>query len=392
MRKLYYLLTLLLPLATMMLPGRAYAADPDKALYDAAMEAITEGSYYIATEVNGTKYFVTTGGGLTNEEDNAGLFAISKVSGGALYDVGILIDPGTGSHFSNSTLENDKCKLDFGSYRLDPSNDRNDWERQVLYLNEEGKYAIRSCNVAYGESSWNDAGRAFWSYEVEDVMDATPVPCYSYEPAFLWTLEKPSIQSQIYNTLNGIYIDYETYVYDSGEGETINVGQGFGQLSDVDTWKKFFALLQKVAKYVDDILGGVYNYPDDPNAPTLEMAESLKAEADSLYQVLLDSEVPYSIPKDGYYRIIANLRYQTSDGYVDKAILGSIDPDYANKGMYGTIKRDRSNYLWKLTQDNDSIIMQNAGLGTYISFSANSDFTSTNSFFGFRGMIPRILF
>ena len=44
MRKLYYLLTLLLPLATMMLPGRAYAADPDKALYDAAMEAIKEGS------------------------------------------------------------------------------------------------------------------------------------------------------------------------------------------------------------------------------------------------------------------------------------------------------------------------------------------------------------
>jgi hypothetical protein len=373
MRKLYYLLTLLLPLATMMLPGRAYAADPDKALYDAAMEAIKEGSYYIATEVNGTKYFVTTGGGLTNEEDNAGLFAISKVSGGALYDVGILIDPGTGSHFSNSTLENDKCKLDFGSYRLDPSNNRNDWERQVLYLNEEGKYAIRSCNVAYGESSWNDAGRAFWSYEVEDVMDATPVPCYSYEPAFLWTLEKPSIQSQIYNTLNGIYIDYETYVYDSGEGETLNVGQGFGQLSDVDTWKKFFALLQKVAKYVDDILGGVYNYPDDPNAPTLEMAEAMKAEADSLYQVLLDSEVPYSIPKDGYYRIIANLRYQTSDGYVDKAILGSIDPDHANKGMYGTIKRDRSNYLWKLTQDNDSIIMQNAGLGTYISFSSSTE-------------------
>ena len=37
-----------------------------------------------------------------------------------------------------------------------------------------------------------------------------------------------------------------------------------------------YALLQKVAKYVDDILGGVYNYPDDPNAPTLEMAENLK--------------------------------------------------------------------------------------------------------------------
>ena len=373
MRKLYYFLTLLLPLATMMLPGRAYAEDPDKALYDAAMEAITEGSYFLTTEVNGTKYYVTTGGGLTSMEDNAGLFAISKSSGGALYDMGILIDPGTGSHFSNSELENDVCKLNYGSYRLDASNNRNDWERQVFYMNEEGKFAIRSCNVAYGTSSWNDAGRAFWYYEVEEGSDLDPVPCYTYEPAFVWSLEKPSIQSQIYGALNGIYIDYETYVYDSGEGETINIGQGFGQLSDVDTWKKFYAALQQVAVYVDNILGGVYNYPEDPNAPTLEMAEDLRAEVDSLYQVLLDSEIPYALPQNGYYRIISNLRYKSGDGYVDKAILGSIDPDHENKGMYGTIRRDRANFLWKLTQDNDSIIMQNAGLETYISFSSPAE-------------------
>lgn len=374
MRKLYYFLTLLLPLATMMLPGKAYAQDPDKALYDAAMAAIVDGdTYYIATEVNGRMFYVTLAGALTSDEDNAGLFTFQKTSGGALYDVGIKIEGGTGNHFSNSTLENDKCKLDFGSYRLDGSNDRNDWERQVFYMNEEGKFAIRSCNTAYGESSWADAGRAFWSYEVEDVMDADPVPCYSYEPAFVWMVTKPSIQSQIYNTLNGIYIDYETYVFDSGEGETMNIGQGFGQLSDVDTWKKFFALLQQVATYVDNILNGVYNYPDDPNAPTLEMATALREEADSLHQVLLDSEIPYALPQNGYYRIIANLRYNTSDGQVSKAILGSIDPEHENKGMYGTIKRDRANFIWKLTQDNDSIIMQNAGLETFISFSSPAE-------------------
>ncbi|MBQ7181990.1 MAG: discoidin domain-containing protein [Bacteroidaceae bacterium] len=374
MRKLYYFLTLLLPLATMMLSGNAYAQDPDKALYDAAMAAIVDGdTYYIATEVNGRMFYVTLAGALTSDEDNAGLFTFQKTSGGALYDVGINIEGGTGNHFSNSTLENNKCKLDYGSYRQDGSNNRNDWERQVFYMNEEGKFAIRSCNTAYGESSWADAGRAFWTYEVEDVMDAEPVPCYSYEPAFVWQLTKPSIQSQIYNTLNGIYIDYENYVFDSGEGETMNIGQGFGQLSDVDTWKKFFALLQQVATYVDNILNGVYNYPDDPNAPTLEMATAMKEEADSLYQVLLDSEVPYALPQNGYYRIIANLRYKTSDGYVDKAILGSIDPEHENKGMYGTIKRDRANFLWKLTQDNDSIIMQNAGLETFISFSSPAE-------------------
>ena len=372
MRKRYFILMMLLfPIATMFISGNAYADDPPKSEYDAAMETITDGeSYYIATEVNGNKYYVTTGGGLTNLEDNAGLFKVTKTTGGALFDVGLKLDGGTNSWFSNSTLTDDKCNLNFGSYRQDSSNDRNDWERQVPFMNAEGKIAIRSCNTAFGTSSWADAGRAFWYYEVEEGSDLDPVPCYSYEPAYVWSFEKPSEQAQIYGVLNGIYIDYETYVFDTGEGETINVGQGFGQLADVDTWKKFFSILQQVSTYVDNILNGVYNFPDDPNAPTLELANTLRADADSLYQVLLDSEVPYSLPKNGYYRIIANLRYKTADGSVDKAILASIDPDYENKGMFGTVKKDRANFLWKLTQDNDSIIMQNAGLKTFISFSS----------------------
>ena len=106
MRKLYLLL-LLLPLATMMSSGRAHAADPDKALYDAAIAAFPSGGYYITTVIDGVKYYVTASGSLEERTDDVatedGLFTINQVSGGALYDIGWHIE-GANGHFSNTTL------------------------------------------------------------------------------------------------------------------------------------------------------------------------------------------------------------------------------------------------------------------------------------------------
>ena len=66
--------------------------------------------------------------------------------------------------------------------------DRADWERQIIYKNSEGKYAIRSCNVADGTTSWNDAGRTHWTtYMVGDVV----TPCYSYTAEYVWDFEGP---------------------------------------------------------------------------------------------------------------------------------------------------------------------------------------------------------
>ena len=203
---------MLFPIATAFMSGSVYADDPDKLQYDAAMDAITEGNYYLLTRVNGVKYFVTAQGELTNVSDLACLFSISKETGGALYNVGILIDPGTGSHFSNTTLTNNKANLHPNldtegnpiagakSFRLDASNNRKDWERQVFFMNDKGKFAIRSCNTAFGTSSWTDAGRAFWTYEVNeagkplyDDDSGCLIPCYSYEPAYIWTLATDTV-------------------------------------------------------------------------------------------------------------------------------------------------------------------------------------------------------
>lgn len=198
--------------------------------YDAALAAVKNDSYYIVTEIDDIKYYVSRQGELkamseleNNVED--GLFEISQVSGGTLFTVGWLIEANTGGHFSNTTLIDNLANLHPGTgvFRLDNSNNRNDWERQVFFMNEEGKIAIRSCNTVYGTSGWYDAGRAFWRYEIDEVGNPVYIddfvgliPCYSYEPAYVWMLEQSSIVN------NKVLIDGIGYYVDN-EGITAEV-------------------------------------------------------------------------------------------------------------------------------------------------------------------------
>lgn len=377
--------------------GNAFAADPPQSEYDAAMAVIKDGAYYLVTEVGETKWYVTQSGYLTDDIETAHLFAISKVSGGALYDVGILIEPNNGSHFSNTTLDGDKAHLHNGQYRQDGSNNRNDWERQVFYLNEEGKFAIRSCNTAFGESSWADAGRAFWTWEIEDpeAEYLVPTPCYSYDPAYIWSLEVPSDKEQIKMVIEGIYNSYENEALDdTQEPQYTNMGTEFGQLSDWDTWFKFKAELDKVLAITEKFYEDEdYDPLADPDCPDLDGANAWKAEIDSMWQQILASEVPYKIPQDGYYRIHTRMLYYTDTDikdpetgeildtertYVSKAILASYDKNYADKAMFGTLKKDMANFVWKLTQVGDSILMQNVGMETYISSESSDRLTLTS--------------
>ena len=183
-----------------------FANDPGNAQYEAALKAYPNGTYYITTEVNGIKYYVNAQGELAErtkyDEVSDGLFTINQVSGGVLYDIGWHIE-GADGHFTNTTLTDNKANLHpgTGKFRLDGSNNRNDWESQVFFLNADGKIAIRSCNTAYGENSWADAGRAFWTYEIGEAGEVVYgdngnlIPCYTYEPAYIWTLETIDIQT-----------------------------------------------------------------------------------------------------------------------------------------------------------------------------------------------------
>ena len=156
--------------------------DPDAA-YEAAVAAIGDGgTYFISTDVNGTKYYITADGKLTSTRANGCIFTLTKTDGGALKTYGYFIDGG--KRFTNPSLVDNKANLNPGSYATSDGN-RKDWEAQVLFLNA-GKYAIRSCNTTYGESSWADAGRTFFTWKVEDVA---VIPQYTYDMVFQWNLE-----------------------------------------------------------------------------------------------------------------------------------------------------------------------------------------------------------
>lgn len=165
----------------------AMAQNTSDADYLAAKEAITDGGIYrIKTSVGDTDYYVTTSGTLTSVKDNAGYFTITKTSGG-YFGTGFRID--SGKRFTNPNLVNSLANLKPGSFATS-TNDRTDWERQILYLNGEGKYAVRSCNCQDGTSSWNDAARTHWTYYINnDVV----TPCYTYnkDEAYQWDFEGP---------------------------------------------------------------------------------------------------------------------------------------------------------------------------------------------------------
>ena len=342
--------------------------------YEAALAAIQDnGNYYITTDVEGTKYYLDQGGYLTDDKSAASIFNLKKKSGGSFKTYGFQVIK-DGSYFSNP---------ESGSYANDSITDthlhtstRGDatWETQVFFLNDEGKYAIRACNCSYAASSWNHVGSSFWT-TIDDIAT------YEYDPQYIWELEEPADVDKILAVLNSIFEKYNDQVWDSGDGETMNMGTGPGQHSDFDAWQEFYMLIQDVNGYVEQYGDPDYDPSSDPDVITYEEAQEMGTLADSLYQKILDSEVPYTLfdtEGNGYYRIIAHNRYKSTydpSGFVDKAIAASYDKNHLNRIVYSTLDRSKAHFLWKLTQseDGDSILMQNAGMNTYISIASRTE-------------------
>lgn len=377
MRKCYlFLLMLLSPLAAIFNLGNAFAADPPNSEYEAALRSFKDGVYFIVTEVNDVRYYVTSDGLLTEYEEDGCKFEITKSGGGGLKEYGFRINIPVGENgerFTNSALVDNKAKLD-QDFFSHSTNDRTNWERQVFFMNAEGKIAIRTCNTAYAETSWEDSGRSFWTYKIADPMDENPLPtpCYSYTPAYIWTLLEPAPKDAIYVIMDGLCRRYSAVQQDDVDYPTAyDIGSEPGQCADVDTWVKLWNLIQNAYSIGEKMLDDNYDYYADPNAITMDEANAMAAAADSMHQKILDSEVPY-VPEDGYYRIYTAERYKSKydeSGFVDKAWAASFEKAHANKGVYGTVKKNLANFIWKITksENGDSLMLQNAGMGTYVS-------------------------
>ena len=210
-------------------------SDSPDAQYEAALAAITDGGVYrIKTNVEGTAFYVTYSGTLTSNANDAGLFTITKPDDGTWKAKGFRIDSGT-ERFTNPTLVNDKANLNQNFY-AHSTGDRNGWERQVLFL-KDGKYAIRSCNTVPGESSWADAGRTFWTY---NVAEAVPTPCYSYDPAYVWEFDGPLTTINVTYNLVENSTQVSTITVKQEANSAVNVPKSLTSISFNGSWHEIF--------------------------------------------------------------------------------------------------------------------------------------------------------
>ncbi|MBR4242713.1 MAG: DUF4859 domain-containing protein [Bacteroidaceae bacterium] len=147
--------------------------------YEKALAAIKDGEgYRIFTEINDTKYYLNTEGKLT-DADNAATFIFNKVEvANTLYQIGWNL----GAKFTNPQLTNGSSGDVVNNGKIEVGgNDRNDWERQVMFLNDEGKFAVRATNA----NSANWGANTYWDVVTNDEL---PAAGYSLEPSYVWQI------------------------------------------------------------------------------------------------------------------------------------------------------------------------------------------------------------
>ena len=171
--------------------------------YQAALEAIpTRTKFRIYTMFNSNKYYLTAAGKLTDSFDEAKVFLFSQVKSTSLF-----ASPGwrLSIPFTNPFMTQNATGdiIHEGLLRTNASK-RSDWEGQVWFKKGDC-YAVRSTNalsMTYGANS-------FWA--VLDVnADGMPEAGYSWEPTFVWQLEKVQEETGV-----------EDLISDTSEGDII---------------------------------------------------------------------------------------------------------------------------------------------------------------------------
>ena len=161
---------------------------------EAATASITNGTAYrIFTKFDksggtegDTKYYLTTGGVLTNNVASAGNFTFTATTGSSFnYFIPAgkawFISPDNSKHFTNPDGSNRTNKI------CTTTRAAQQWDAQVFYKNEDGLYAVRATNIV-GASTWNP--NAFWT--VEDNGNTLPDADYATtlgEKHYVWRLE-----------------------------------------------------------------------------------------------------------------------------------------------------------------------------------------------------------
>ena len=154
--------------------------------YNRALNTIVDGQYYyVFTMYNSQKYYLTADGYLSSNNADAQLFCFNKARGKS-YEFGFMLQNGN-TYFTNPE-ECNSAALTKGHLNTTNTNFRHDWEAQVFFLNEEGKYAIRTTNANYSndQTNWGWIGSAFWTV---NAGTNGPLAEYSFDMNYVWQLE-----------------------------------------------------------------------------------------------------------------------------------------------------------------------------------------------------------
>jgi len=162
--------------------ANVWAVGGTDAEYTAALAAVKDGTYTLSATYNETQYYLKADGTVTSDADEAAVFLLNKVSGGAYKSVGWNISTTGINGFTNwSSGDNSQLRID-NSWAF-----RADYECQVLFLNAEtGKYAIRSTNAGTDNGWGGDfAQNIYWS---TNGINAIYYTTGEGAPAYVWTL------------------------------------------------------------------------------------------------------------------------------------------------------------------------------------------------------------
>ncbi|MBP5513160.1 MAG: hypothetical protein J6Y04_00035 [Bacteroidaceae bacterium] len=170
--------------------------ETDDVAYERALAAIEGGRYYrVLTVVGGTNYYLTADGYLTSSVGDAASFALNKVVGDE-YEFGFQFSE---SYFTNPGMNGNIPILNSGHINTNPDA-RMNWEAQALFLNSNGKFAIRATNAVGGSSSWSLVAKTYWT--VSEGTDG-PLAEYSFAENYIWQIELDPSYIQV--ALNLVY-------------------------------------------------------------------------------------------------------------------------------------------------------------------------------------------
>ena len=189
----------------------------------------------------------------------------------------------------------------------------------------------------------------------------TPIDCQGSGAGFrkYWhaadiNLYQPG-EYELYQKLMSDFVtQYDAYLW----GEDPNIGTAPGQYTDKESFDAFLAILQQINQII----------AEEIERPSNEEIEAMINQATEYWNAYQASKVEYTLPADGYYRIIANLDYyKTIDtGEVDEfgdpitqridGIKKSIYAKMDSLAAWHTLDLEDCRDVWYITRNEDNTV------------------------------------